>query len=469
MKAEREDSEGTVPSLRFGNLLILFLAALAVRIVYALTLYATMGVPGLMGEDSNGFISQATRFAAAISEGTVSGWDWLGPDESVMPLFIWILTGLYLLAGPDAPWLFVMLNGVADAGTALIVVGIAAGIRPRIALAAGWFYALIPTTVVIAGLVYTDTLFVFFSAMSLWLFLDWSRTRRTTAALGFGAALGCATMIRAVMAPWAAVVFLLAGSIALLTPGKRLGTIGQLFVAGLIALILVSPVLSRNSSKYDSLALTPQSGVHWLYWVVPFVEQTATGAARDATVARLRKTDEVRRIEAQANRFAISAGLAEIAFRELQRLGWRNIAKTWAVGMAINLGVPAVSVAPPARTLERPSYYATGGQGLFGKVETYLLAALETVYGWLLIAGFAGLLLFRLLQLAGVVSCFRAAKGATLFLMAWCLYLLLVSGPIASPKYRLPLEPVLAVFAGAGWRVLRRRKDDTLVLQVQAP
>ena len=39
----------------------------------------------------------------------------------------------------------------------------------------------------------------------------------------------------------------------------------------------------------------------------------------------------------------------------------------------------------------------------------------------------------------------------------WTGYVLAVTGPIASLKYRLPIEPVLAVLTGAGFCLLRDR------------
>jgi hypothetical protein len=51
-----------------------------------------------------------------------------------------------------------------------------------------------------------------------------------------------------------------------------------------------------------------------------------------------------------------------------------------------------------------------------------------------------------------------------LLLAGWCLYILAVNGPVASPKYRLPMEPALAVLTGAGLASLfnRRRRSPEL-------
>jgi hypothetical protein len=43
-----------------------------------------------------------------------------------------------------------------------------------------------------------------------------------------------------------------------------------------------------------------------------------------------------------------------------------------------------------------------------------------------------------------------------LLLGSWIVYILLVNGPVASPKYRLPIEAPLMVFTGAGFVSLSR-------------
>ena len=47
--------------------------------------------------------------------------------------------------------------------------------------------------------------------------------------------------------------------------------------------------------------------------------------------------------------------------------------------------------------------------------------------------------------------------GLYVLLGLWIVFVLVTSGPIASPKYRLPLEPPLMVLAGAGLCLLHRR------------
>jgi hypothetical protein len=74
-----------------------------------------------------------------------------------------------------------------------------------------------------------------------------------------------------------------------------------------------------------------------------------------------------------------------------------------------------------------------------------------------------------LIQLSGLVAMIirREISLPVLGLLGgWFVFILLANGPIASPKYRLPLEPVLTVLTGAGyrswrdWSGRRHQRDD---------
>jgi uncharacterized membrane protein len=74
----------------------------------------------------------------------------------------------------------------------------------------------------------------------------------------------------------------------------------------------------------------------------------------------------------------------------------------------------------------------------------------------LLIAGAMGVAVVRMIQLVGFVALIRQASLACVLLfLCWMLYVLAVNGPIAAPKYRLPMEPVLCILTGAGFVAIR--------------
>ena len=45
----------------------------------------------------------------------------------------------------------------------------------------------------------------------------------------------------------------------------------------------------------------------------------------------------------------------------------------------------------------------------------------------------------------------RPAFAPVILLCLWIGFILAINGPVASPKYRLPIEPALMIFAGAGY------------------
>src|SRR3954454_20029203 len=103
----------------------LFLAALAIRWAYALALFVTMGEDGLMEVDSYGYVDGARSFAAAIANHSVAGWQWLGPQLHVMPLFEWMLALHMLAFGTYGSLAFVLTQGILDAGTCIAIYAIA--------------------------------------------------------------------------------------------------------------------------------------------------------------------------------------------------------------------------------------------------------------------------------------------------------------------------------------------------------
>ncbi|MDA0665046.1 MAG: hypothetical protein O3B08_19725, partial [Proteobacteria bacterium] len=77
------------------------------------------------------------------------------------------------------------------------------------------------------------------------------------------------------------------------------------------------------------------------------------------------------------------------------------------------------------------------------------------------IAAMAGGLLFALAfslaQLYGLICLFRISPWAAIFAMLCVGYFLAINGPVGSPKYRLPFEPVLILLSGLAFLDIVRR------------
>jgi 4-amino-4-deoxy-L-arabinose transferase-like glycosyltransferase len=454
-------AESGTPSARSDRpfLLKIFVAALIVRWAYALAMYALMGDGGLKGVDSFTYTSVASSFAEALRAGTVHGSQWFGSHVYTMPLYHWLAAIPFLVFGNTYGTLaYVLMQGVFDAGTCLAVYGIASRFSPRIAKAAAVVAVCNPTQIVLSGLFYTDTPFVFFVAVSFWTALRWVEKPSWQNSWLLGLALGCAGLVRAIIVPWAFFALALLAAYVLWEKLalRRLATIAAAFI-GLSA--CTGMTVAKNFVVFGTPGLTPQGGIHLALWVVPLVKEMQDRTPYLTSYNKLEQQTIERFGPHPSNPFEQSRQYTIIAKETLKDIPPGVIAKSWLSGIAINLASPAVLLSPPVLQIPRPGFYNTPGSSFFDKAFNYAFRSGQPVYTWCLLIGSAGLALMRLLQFIGLISLAqrRANWRALLLAASWCGYILLINGPVASPKYRLPLEPLFNVLAGAGLLAVRDR------------
>jgi len=441
----------------------IFASALAIRWIYALLLFATMGDAGLQTVDSTTYIANAHELARAIDAGTLHGAQWLSTGEFTMPLFAWVIGLHALLFGKWTALAYVLTQGALDAGTCLLIYGIAQTVNPRIAAPAAITAALNPTQIVLSALVYTDTLFLFFVTVFLLAAARWLRAPAWRWAIIAGVGLGAAAMTRVVVVPWASflVLFLLLAAIISGRLTRRI--VAQLALTSILVALSIAPVLWRNVSQYGAWSLTSQSGIHLAYWIVPLVGEARDGTPWPVGYDRMRKTMGERYPSTSDNPFEQSRHFEIVAREKLAELGPVAIAKAWIFGATINLAAPAITLSPLVSSLPRTGFYATPGTSVPNKAFNFLFHSDNKIYAWALLLGIAGVAVMRLIQLVGLLALVRQANNLSilLLLLFWIFFILAASGPVASPKYRLPIEPVLMVLAGAGFHRfgLRSRKD----------
>jgi hypothetical protein len=215
-------------------------------------------------------------------------------------------------------------------------------------------------------------------------------------------------------------------------------------------------------TQFGVWALTPQSGIHLALWVAPLVKEATDGTPWQRSYNDIQRRVDDRYPMPTANPFEQSRRYREIALEELATHDIRAMAKAWLVGAAINLGSPAIILSPPILNLPRTGFYATPGASPLDKIKNFIFHSENATYTWILLIGIAGVLVARLVQLMGlIVVLHRGGQVAVLCLFGlWVTYVLAVNGPVASPKYRLPIEPPLMVFTGAGLSVMLRRFVD---------
>jgi len=456
LKQRFDDRQTEERSRRLRILGTVFLLALAIRWAYAFALYAFMGQASLLGNDSHGYLVNGERLAAALSAGSAQGWELLGADPTMMPLFTWLVAINVLIAGALAPLCYVLMQGVIDAFCCLLIYGMAEAFALRIALPAAIAAAVNPTQIVLSGYLYTDTPFLFFVALFLLASLRWLRAPSWSWALLIGLGLGGATLCRVLVASWAPVLLSFLALAAILRNGIRMPLVAQLAAAATLFLIILAPLVMRNATQYGAWALTSQSGAHLALWVAPLVKEAQDGTPWAATAHTYQDEVERRFGAPSKNPFEMSRRFSEVGWEKLINAGLFALAKTWATGAFINLAAPALILSPPVMGLPRTGFYDTPGQSTAEKTVNFLSRSTTSAYTWSALLGVAGVTALRLLQLAGTFAALRERQWAPLLLLGlWLGFVMAVNGPVVSPKYRLPMEPALAVLTGAGFCAIR--------------
>jgi 4-amino-4-deoxy-L-arabinose transferase-like glycosyltransferase len=321
-----------------STLAAIFVLALAIRWTYDIVTYLTMGLPGLLGADSYAYVQVAQTFAGQIEAHAVSNWQWLGPNPSFMPLFTWLLTLCALVFGTAAPLAYTLIQGLCDAATCCVVYNIAQTIDRRIAIYAAVAAAINPTQVVVAGLVYPDTPFVFFVSLFLCGSLRWIQlpTWRSTLLIGVG--LVGAAQIRILVAPWGPALLLFLIAVPVIRRQLRAPYVAQLGLAGLILAVGLAGISLRNLTQYGSASLTPQGGTHLNWWVVPLVQEAKDGTPWAVTMQAMQDRTRARFGADSRNPFIQSERNTQVATDELKMLGAAAIIKAWLYGAVLNLG-----------------------------------------------------------------------------------------------------------------------------------
>ena len=145
------------------------------------------------------------------------------------------------------------------------------------------------------------------------------------------------------------------------------------------------------------------------------------------------------------NPFEESARQVAFARKELVKLPLSTIAKAWLHGVVLNIAAPALAVDPRIRKFNRKSYIDSTGITLVERARNFVSNNDSTYVLWLSI-GLASGSAALALQFWGWLLLCRWQPILAVIATLSILYFLLVNGPVASPKYRLPFEPILIVF-----------------------
>ena len=378
-----------------------------------------------------------------------------------MPLYPLLLAAVQSTFG-DSPRVVALIQAVIDSGTCVFIAALGTLVSPLIGFLAGVLASFSITLIVTSSQILTETLFLFFFTLLLLMGARFILYPTKSLAVLAGLSGGIALATR----PAIALLLIAAVPLVFVVALMRRGIVQALAASALFALAAagpIAPVLARNAVYYHSWNLTSQAAEHLALWIVPLVQQRADGTPYYMTVERIDNLYHQRLAErdltGETNPFRREAIRSEVAREEMARLPLSAYVEAWLEGMVVNLAVPALLVDPRVRVLPKPSLYNTPGVTLWEKTHAYVFEHLG-LYQILLLVGLASMLPVLVLEITGFIILARILPWAAVLGGGVLAYFLLINGPVAAPKYRLPMEPVLIVLCAialAAWLQPKRK------------
>ncbi len=334
----------------------------------------------------------------------------------------------------------------------------------------GALTALQPNMIFHSAYILTDTVFLLLVTVTIWSFCVFLMQRRLASIGLAGLFLGASIAVRPV-AQFAPPVLLF----VLLVANYRFGQsivrnlgLCVLFSAGVA--VAVGPIIYRNLESFGSPRIAAQSGNHLMNWVLPLIvsfdgSKNYTEAAGEFNSA-FKKKIEVRGHEFDTmNPFLRDNMVMTFSLQELSKMPPLRTAAAWVSGMAISWGAPSIIIEKRVRSTKHSSFSEREGS-VFERIN----AALFNTSPYALIVLTASILSVAsiIFNLVGVRILATEQPLFCLLSLGVILYFAILTGPVMSPKYRVPTEPVMAILSAIAlvriWVWFRRTEPDEMKL-----
>jgi hypothetical protein len=429
-----------------------FTIALIVRLVFAVSIITVVGSNGFLMEDSQQYLVEAQILHDTGSFFGISATGEAKYSPQVMPL-VPIILFILGVTDPSEIIRFIVFQVIIDSLTCCIILRLGEKISAKCGILSGLVAAFNPTQIVMCLILLTETTSVFFTTLALlacinFLFMPTREGRSklyalTALAIGFAGG----TMVRLATLPLGILSSL--GLVVLSVTRKKSlrSSCGAILATTCIWIAFTQIVPLRNYLYYQHYEYTNQSGVHLLYWVVPLVKDFGSGIPQAETRERASELFKPYSFQKKSpsDDFTESENMQLIGRRMLLESGGVAITKAWIIGAGLNLLSPAITVQPTIRGIPHNSFYETPGNSGLEKIVQFITAQENRLFVSVNAVAALGTVGLFLMGLVGLNKLYKVNPIIAVIFVCWILYFLLLSGPVASPKYRLPFEPVWCV------------------------
>lgn len=226
----------------------------------------------------------------------------------------------------------------------------------------------------------------------------------------------------------------------------------------LLVFLLLMPWAMRNARKYDYLGISTVQGFNLLYYNGALAKARDEGISLDTAEDLL--TNELR---AEVNFDKISVGEK---VSTMQTLGIKTILAHFGSYTFLHIRAMLSMLIDPGRVnLARVLYRKQGGLGLLETFSTKGLAgamaflfqqqpAVVILFG----LAFVWQMFFLIVSILGGISFYKNAEKMHFWLLLiLALYFMFITGPIGAARFRVPIMPILSIFAGFGAARIREK------------
>ena len=342
--------------------------------------------------------------------------------------------------------IYLVFQALIDALTCIVIYKTGSIIFPKQKTYIYLSATLSPLMIILSSQVLSETIFLFFFTIFLFfsvkILLEKNNLYYKIAIAGFF--LGLATCIRSLTYP---LVFLsIVPFVIVLIKNNTFKH--KIIIACitflLFALLPLSPRIYNNIINHSTYALTSQSGTHLAYWVAPMIISETKSINRSDAIKYINKVAE--KYPLTEDYYKNDQILRKVGIKVLSEVNKVDLTFHWTKAGLINLIAPSILIDKSLRALPHPSYYETGN----------ILAWLKLIYSspeyhkyliYILIASISSI--FTIISLIiGPLFIFRNQRIIFYLTTLYILYFLLITGPVLSPKYILPILPCIFLYQG---------------------
>ncbi len=340
--------------------------------------------------------------------------------------------------------LYLSLQSMLDALTCILIYKTGSLIIPKQKIYLFFFAAFSPLMIILSSQVLSETIFLFFFTLFLYFSIKITLLQKylfLNMAMA-GLFLGLSISIRTITYP---LVFLSILPFIIILIKKNVIKL-KIFIASIIFLLFsLLPISSRikdNIILHNSFALTNQAGPHLAYWVAPMII---------SETKNINRRDAIKLINEIAKKYTLTGDYynddkvyRKIGLEALSNISKVDIAYHWAKATVINLLAPSILIDKNLRSLPHPSFYETGQISLWVKL---LLGNKEYFSYLLFISGASITCLFTIISLVlGPLYFYKNDRVIFYLSILYILYFSIITGPVLSPKYILPILPCIFLY-----------------------